>query len=115
MINQFKGRRRKGALQCFFGSSNYRSMGGSDKPKMILLNASSYGIWKTKMMDLLNVKKLARPIEELGIRLVGSIVQEWSELDRRCLRFIRQYIYKWVIHHVENSTIAYACWTKLQG
>ncbi|GAA0151554.1 hypothetical protein LIER_10252 [Lithospermum erythrorhizon] len=33
----------------------------------------------------------------------------------RCLGLIRDYIDIGVIHHVENETTAYGCWTKLQG
>ncbi|GAA0175662.1 hypothetical protein LIER_28792 [Lithospermum erythrorhizon] len=90
-------------------------MGGSDKPKMVLLTATNYHIWKTKMLDRLYVKQLASPIEEEGIRPPGAVVQEWSELDRRCLGFIRDYIDVGVIHHVENATTVYSCWKKLQG
>ncbi|KAL5707063.1 hypothetical protein ACHQM5_025158 [Ranunculus cassubicifolius] len=82
-------------------------MGGSDKPKMILLTANNYGIWKTKMLDRLYVKRLARPIEEEGIRPAAIDTREWGELDRRCLGFIRDYIDIRVIDHVENVTIAY--------
>ncbi|GAA0186142.1 hypothetical protein LIER_33430 [Lithospermum erythrorhizon] len=90
-------------------------MRGSDKPKMVMLTANNYGIWKTKMLDRLYVKKLARPIEELGIRPPNDNVQEWSELDRRCLGYIRDYVQIGVIHHVKNATTAYGCWKKLQA
>ncbi|GAA0145953.1 hypothetical protein LIER_06020 [Lithospermum erythrorhizon] len=88
---------------------------GGDKPKMVMLMANNYAIWKTKMLDRLYVKMLARPIEELGIRPPDANVREWSELDRRCLGYIRDYIDIGVIHHVENTTTAFGCWTKLQG
>ncbi|GAA0170947.1 hypothetical protein LIER_25098 [Lithospermum erythrorhizon] len=85
-------------------------MGGSDKSKMVMLMESNYGIWKTKMLDYLYVKQLARSIEELGIRPTNDNVQEWSELDRRCLGYIRDYVGVGVIHDVENSTTIYGCW-----
>ncbi|GAA0183757.1 hypothetical protein LIER_31113 [Lithospermum erythrorhizon] len=71
---------------------------------MVLMTAQNYDIWKTKMLDRLYVKQLSRPIEEEGIRHVGADVQQWSELDRRCLGYIRDYIDVGVIHHVENVT-----------
>ncbi|GAA0150163.1 hypothetical protein LIER_09165 [Lithospermum erythrorhizon] len=67
------------------------------------------------MLDRLYVKRLARPIEELGIRPPNTDVYEWSELDRRCLGYIRDYIDIGVIHHVDSITTAYGCWKKLQG
>ncbi|GAA0173816.1 hypothetical protein LIER_27352 [Lithospermum erythrorhizon] len=47
--------------------------------------------------------------------MFNANVQEWNELNRRCLRYIRDYIDIKVIHHVENTTTAYGCWKKLQG
>ncbi|GAA0152199.1 hypothetical protein LIER_10739 [Lithospermum erythrorhizon] len=82
---------------------------------MVMLTASNYHIWKTKMLNRLYVKRLARPIEELGIRPPNTDIYEWSELDRRCLVYISDYIDIGVIHHVDNSTTAYGCWRKLQG
>ncbi|GAA0162782.1 hypothetical protein LIER_18800 [Lithospermum erythrorhizon] len=67
------------------------------------------------MLDRLYVKQLARPIEELGIRPPNANIQEWSELDRRCLGYIRDYVDVRVIQHVENAITTYGCWKKLQG
>ncbi|GAA0161592.1 hypothetical protein LIER_17872 [Lithospermum erythrorhizon] len=52
------------------------------------------------MLDRLYVKQLARPIEEEGIRPTGTNVQEWSELDRRCLGYIHATISKEMISNV---------------
>ncbi|GAA0165654.1 hypothetical protein LIER_20999 [Lithospermum erythrorhizon] len=87
---------------------------GGDKPKMVLLNANNYAIWKTKMMDRLYVKQLAKPIEKKGVKPT-EFTQDWNELDRRCLVYIRDYIDFGIIHHLENEETAYGCWTKLEG
>ncbi|GAA0155219.1 hypothetical protein LIER_12995 [Lithospermum erythrorhizon] len=65
-------------------------------------------------MDQLYVKQLAKPIEEKGVK-PNDYVQDWTELDRRCLGYIRVYIDIGVIYHVENETTVIGCWTKLQG
>ncbi|GAA0183549.1 hypothetical protein LIER_30939 [Lithospermum erythrorhizon] len=67
------------------------------------------------MLDHLYLKRLSRPIEELGVRPPSVDIREWSELDKGCLSYIHDYIDVGVIHHVESSTTAYGCWTKLQG
>ncbi|GAA0152212.1 hypothetical protein LIER_10748 [Lithospermum erythrorhizon] len=67
------------------------------------------------MLDHLYVKRIVRPIEELGIRPPGGDIREWNELDKRCLGYIYDYIDVGVIYHVESSSTAYGCWTKLQG
>ncbi|GAA0146434.1 hypothetical protein LIER_42908 [Lithospermum erythrorhizon] len=87
---------------------------GGDKPKMVLLTANNDSIWKTKMLDCLYVKQLAKPIQEKVIK-PDDYILDWDETDRRCLGFIRDYIDIGVIHHVENETTAYGCWEKLQG
>ncbi|GAA0155424.1 hypothetical protein LIER_38084 [Lithospermum erythrorhizon] len=66
------------------------------------------------MLDRLYVKQLAKPIETEGVK-PNDYAQDWNELDRRCLGYIRDHIDTGVIHHVENETTATACWTKLQG
>ncbi|GAA0186783.1 hypothetical protein LIER_34071 [Lithospermum erythrorhizon] len=71
-----------------------------DKPKMVMLVANNYEIRKTKMLDLLYVKILARPIEELGIRSSGADVREWSDLDQRCLEHLNQ------LEHLFNQLTA---------
>ncbi|GAA0140722.1 hypothetical protein LIER_02020 [Lithospermum erythrorhizon] len=66
------------------------------------------------MMDRLYVKQLAKPIEEKSIK-PNDFVQDWCKFDRRCLRYIMDYIDVGVIHHVENERSAYGCWIKLKG
>ncbi|GAA0156149.1 hypothetical protein LIER_13706 [Lithospermum erythrorhizon] len=66
------------------------------------------------MWDRLYVKQLAKPIQEKGIK-PDDYILDWDETDRRCLEFIKIYIDTGVIHHVENETMAYGCWEKLQG
>ena len=78
------------------------------KPKMISLTGNNYAIWKTKILDKLYVKNLAKPIAHKGIE-PDDYVLDWEELDRRCLGFIRDYIDSSVIHHVEKEESAYAC------
>ncbi|GAA0174547.1 hypothetical protein LIER_27918 [Lithospermum erythrorhizon] len=73
---------------------------------MVMLAASNYHIWKMKILDRLYVKRLTRTIAELGIRPRNTDIYEWSELDRRCLGYIRDYIDIGVIHHVNNETTA---------
>ncbi|GAA0143537.1 hypothetical protein LIER_35758 [Lithospermum erythrorhizon] len=59
------------------------------------------------MLDRLYVKQLTKPIKTEGVKS-NDFVQDWIELDRRCLRYIRD-------HHVENETTAIGYWNKLQG
>ena len=86
---------------------------GGDRPQIALLTADNYAIWKTKMLDRLHVKRMAKPITCKGIE-PDDYVLDWEELDRRCLGYIRDFIDPSVYHHVENENTAWDCWSKLQ-
>ena len=88
-------------------------MGGT-KPAMVVLNSANYALWKTKMMDRLNVKKLSKPIKLQGVKPNTMDDEEWEELDTACLGYIRDYIATDVMYHVEKTETAYECWQKLR-
>ncbi|GAA0170994.1 hypothetical protein LIER_41059 [Lithospermum erythrorhizon] len=55
------------------------------------------------MLDRLYVKQLAKPIATKGVK-PKDFAKDWTELDRRCLGYIKDHIDSGLIHHVENET-----------
>ncbi|CAH9145171.1 unnamed protein product [Cuscuta epithymum] len=86
----------------------------SSSGAMIMLTATNYTLWKSRMEDFLSCKDLFDPIEMKGINPDPANSTEWKKINRKTIGQIRQWIDHSVFHHVAQETDAYALWKKLE-
>ena len=82
---------------------------------MIKLTSSNYSIWKPRMEDILYCKDLYQPLQNEGKKPEAKSDADWTLMNRKTVGQIRQWIDQSVFHHVEQETIAYTLWTKLES
>ena len=83
--------------------------------RMISLNGSNWVTWKTKMADLLSCKDLYGGVEGEKNKPLGMTGDGWTNINRKTVGFIRQWIDDSVFHHVSTETSAQALWKKLES
>ncbi|GFS43592.1 hypothetical protein Acr_00g0085960 [Actinidia rufa] len=81
---------------------------------MIMLSATNYALWKSRMEDILFCKDLHDPLENKGEKPIEKKDEEWTKMNRKIIGLIRQCIGHEVFHHVAQETSAYGLWTKLE-
>ncbi|GFS40774.1 hypothetical protein Acr_00g0070470 [Actinidia rufa] len=81
---------------------------------MIVLSATNYAIWKSRMEDILFCKDLHDPLENKGEKPIATKDEEWRKMNKKMIGLIRQCIGYEVFHHVAQETSAYDLWIKLE-
>lgn len=81
---------------------------------MVKLTAPNYSIWKTRMEDILNCKKLFEPIKFNGVKPDAKTDDEWKKLNRKAVGHLRQWVDQSSFHHVAKEVDAYILWFKLE-
>ena len=73
--------------------------------KMICLNGRNYNIWKSKMKDLLFVKKMHLPV--FSAHKPENVTDEnWEFEHQQVCGYIRQWVEDNVRNHIVNETHA---------
>ena len=67
------------------------------------------------MEDLLNLKDLADPLENKGVKPGATSDAVWLKMNKKTMAQIRQWIDHSVFHHVGQETTAHGLWTKLEN
>ena len=71
---------------------------------MIKLKSWNYGIWKSRMQDLLYMKDLHEPIEGEETRLADLNDKKWTQLNQKVVGTIRSWIDQSVYHYVTKES-----------
>ncbi len=82
---------------------------------MIKLTESNYSMWKSRMVDYINVKDLYDPIEGDGAKPKDLDEKVWTKMKNKTLGTIRQWIDASLYNHVKNETDPLVLWRKLEG
>ncbi|CAH9130353.1 unnamed protein product [Cuscuta epithymum] len=88
-------------------------MDKSSSDTMIALISTNYNMWKPRMEDLLNLRDLADPLDNNGVKPDKKTDEEWTKMNRKTVAQIRQWIDHSVFHHVAQEQSAYTLWEKL--
>ena len=56
---------------------------------MIMLLATNYAIWKSRMEDILFCKDLHSPLENKEENHIAKKDEEWKKMDKKTIRLIR--------------------------
>ena len=81
--------------------------------KMVCMNERNYNIWKSKMKDLLFVKKMHLPV--FSAHKPENVTDEnWEFEHQQVCGYIRQCIKYYVRNHIVNETHATTLWDKLE-
>lgn len=81
--------------------------------KMVCLNGRNYNIWKSKMKDLLFVKKMHLPV--FAAHKPETVIDEnWDFEHQQVCGYIRQWVEDNVRNHIVNKTHARTLWEKLE-
>ncbi|CAH9135249.1 unnamed protein product [Cuscuta epithymum] len=88
-------------------------MDKSSSDTMIALTSTNYNMWKPRMEDLLNLRDLADPLDNNGVKPDKKTDEEWTKMNRKTVAQIRQWIDHSVFHHVAQEQSAYTLWEKL--
>lgn len=67
------------------------------------------------MEDLLNLKDLAEPLENKGVKPTTKTDDVWTRMNKKTVAQIRQWIDHSVFHHVSQESNAYKLWEKLES
>lgn len=67
------------------------------------------------MEDLLNLKDLAEPLENKGVKPTTKTDDVWTRMNKKTVAQIRQWIDHSVFHHVSQESDAYKLWEKLES
>ncbi len=70
---------------------------------MIKLTESNYSMWKSRMVDYLNVKDLYDPIDGDGAKPKDMDEKLWVKLKNKTLGTIRQWVDASLYNHVKNE------------
>jgi len=81
--------------------------------RMLSLNGSNYALLKTKMDDLLYVKKYHEPVF-VAVKPTGKTDYEWTLLHRQVCGYIRQWVDDNVLNHISGENNAKSLWDKLE-
>ena len=73
---------------------------------MIKLKSWNYGIWKSRMEDLLYMKNLHEPIEGDEAKPADIDDKKWAQLNQKVVDTIRSWIDQSVYHHVAKESKA---------
>ncbi|CAH9131081.1 unnamed protein product [Cuscuta epithymum] len=87
----------------------------SSSDTMIALTSTNYNMWKPRMEDLLNLKDLADPLDNNGVKPDKKTDEEWAKMNRKTVAQIRQWIDHSVFHHVSQEQSAHTLWEKLSS
>ena len=79
----------------------------SSSDTMIPLTSSNYNMWKPWTEDMLNLKDLAEPLDNKGVKPDKKSDEEWAKINRKTVAQIRQWIDHSVFHYVAQETSAY--------
>ena len=74
---------------------------------MIMLTATNYAIWKSRMEDMLHTKDLFDPLELKGVKPADTKDIDWKKANRKTIGLIRQCVGQEVFHHIAQETDAY--------
>ena len=81
--------------------------------KMVCLNGRNYNIWKSKMKDLLFVKKMHLPV--FSAHKPENVTDEnWEFEHQQVCGYIWQWVEDNVLNHIVNETHARTLWEKLE-
>ena len=81
--------------------------------KMVCLNGINYNIWKSKMKDLLFVKKMHLPV--FSAHKPKNVTHEnWEFEHQQVCGYIIQWVEDNVRNHIVNETHARTLWEKLE-
>ena len=67
------------------------------------------------MEDLLNLKDLAEPLENKGVKPTTKTDDVLTRMNKKTVAQIRQWIDHSVFHHVSQESDAYKLWEKLES
>ena len=81
--------------------------------KMVCLNGRNYNIWKSKMKDLLFVKKMHLSI--FSAHKPENVTDEnWEFEHQQVCGYIRQWVEDNICNHIVNETHSRTLWEKLE-
>ena len=81
---------------------------------MIKLKSQNYGIWKSRMKDLLYMKDLHEPIKGKEAWCADLDDKKWAQLNQNIVGTIRSCIDQSVYHHVAKESGVDILWRKLE-
>ncbi|KAL9409064.1 hypothetical protein AB3S75_047449 [Citrus x aurantiifolia] len=81
---------------------------------MIKLKSWNYGIWKSRIEDLLYMKDLHEPIEGDEVKPADIDDKKWAQLNQKVVGTIRSKIDQSVYHHVPKESKDDVLWRKLE-